>query len=75
MVSELVDPFGKKKVKKINKVKRKKLLKLSREGDIKELVSDRFTEHSDLFTFFDEFSQYSKAFSPDINNILIWSFI
>ena len=39
------------KMKKITKVKRKKLQKLSGEGDIKELVSDRFTEHLGLFTF------------------------
>ena len=37
--------------KKITKVKRKKLRKLSGEGDIKELGGDRFTEHLGLFTF------------------------
>ena len=57
------------KMKKIIKVKRKKLQKLSGEHDIKELVSDRFTEHLGLFTFFDDFSKYCEAFSPDINNI------
>ena len=57
------------KMKKIIKVKRKKLRKLSGEQDIKELVSDRFTEHLGLFTFFDHFSKYCEAFSPDINNI------
>ena len=57
------------KIKKIIKVKRKKLQKLSGEHDIKELVSDRFTEHLGLFTFFDDFSKYCEAFSPDINNI------
>ena len=39
------------------------------EGDIKEFVSDRFTEHLGLFTFFDDFSQYCETFSPDITNI------
>ena len=56
-------------MKKTTKVKRKKLQKLSGEGDIKELVSDRFTENLGLFTFFDDFSQYCEAFSPDITNI------
>ena len=57
------------KMKKIIKIKRKKLQKLSGEHNIKELVSDRFTEHLGLFTFFDDFSKYCEAFSPDINNI------
>ena len=56
-------------MKKITNVKRKKLWKLSWEGDIKELVSDRFTEHLGLFTFSDDFSKYCEAFSLDINNI------
>ena len=51
------------------KVKRKKLQKLSGERDIPELMSDRFTEHLGLFIFFDDFSKYFEAFSPDINNI------
>ena len=42
MVSEVFDPFGK-KMKKITKVKRKKLRKLTEEKVIKEPVSDRFT--------------------------------
>ena len=40
-----------KKMKKITKVKRHELRKLSGEGDIKKLVSGRFTEHLGLFTF------------------------
>ena len=32
-------------------------------------MSDRFTEHLSLFTFFDDFSKYFEAFSPDITNI------
>ena len=40
-----------KKMKKITKVKRHELRKLSGEGDIKKPVSDRFTEHLGLFTF------------------------
>ena len=58
-----------KRMKKITKKKRKKLRKLSGEGEIKELVSKRFTEHLSLFNFFDDFSQYCEAFSPDISNI------
>ena len=57
------------KMKKIIKVKRKKLQKLSGEHNIKELESDKFTEHLGLFTFFNDFSKYCEAFSPDTNNI------
>ena len=57
------------KMKKIVKVKRKKLQKLSGARNIKELVSDRFTEHLGLFTFFGDFSKYCEAFPPDITNI------
>ena len=46
------------KMKNITKKKRKKLRKLSGEGDIKELVSERFTEHLSLFNFFDDFLKY-----------------
>ena len=56
-------------MKKIIKLKRKKLQKLSGEHVIKELVSDRFTDHLGFFTFFDDFSKYCKPLSPDINNI------
>ena len=41
------------KMKKIIKVKRKKLQKLSGEHRIKDLVSDRSKENLDLFTFFE----------------------
>ena len=41
----------------------------TRESAFKEIVSDRFTEHLGLFTFFDDFSKYCEAFSPDIKNI------
>ena len=58
-----------KRMRNITKKKRKKLRKLSGEGDIKELVSERFTEHLSLFNFFDDFSKYCEAFSPDITNI------
>ena len=58
-----------KKMKKITKIKRKKLWKLSGEGDLKELVSERFTEHLSLFNFFDNSSKYCDVFSPDITNI------
>ena len=43
-----------KRMKNITKKKRKKLRKLSGEGD---------------FNFFDDFSKYCEAFSPDITNI------
>ena len=56
-------------MKKIIKVKRNKLPKLLGKHDIKELVSDRFTEQLGSFTFFDDFSKYYEACSPDINNI------
>ena len=39
-------------MEKITKIKRKKLRKLSGECDIKELVSERLTEHLSLFNFF-----------------------
>ena len=55
-------------MKNITKKKRKKLQKLSGEGDIKELVSERFTEHLRLFIFFDDLSKYSMT-CPDITNI------
>ena len=58
-----------KKMKKITNVKRKKLRKLSGEGDIKEFVNDRFTKHLGLFTFFNDFSKYCEAFTPNINNV------
>ena len=58
-----------KRMKKMTKIKREKLQKLSGEGDIKELVSERFTEHLSLFNFFDDFSKYCETFSPDITNI------
>ena len=58
-----------KRLKKISNIKRRKLWKLSGEGDIKELVSERFAEHLSLFNFFDRFSKYCEAFSPDITNI------
>ena len=45
-----------KKMKKITKIKRKKLWKLSREGDIEELVYISDTGH--LIYFFDNFSKY-----------------
>ena len=32
-------------------------------------MSDRFIEHLGLFTFFKDFSQYCKAFHPDISNV------
>ena len=54
------------RMKKIAKIKGKEMLKLSGESDIRELVSERFTE--DL-SFFDNVSKYCDAFSSDIPNI------
>ena len=51
-----------KRLKKITKIKRKKLWKLSGEGVIKELLNERFN-------CFDYFSQYCETFSPDFTNI------
>ena len=48
------------KIKKIIKVKRKKLQKVSGEHDINELVSDRFTEHLGLFTFLTTFVSFVR---------------
>ena len=68
MVSEVIDPFGKKDEEYYYE-KKKEIAEVIREGDIKELVSERFTEHLSLFNFFDDFSKYCEAFSPDITNI------
>ena len=61
-----------KKMKKITNVKRKKLQKLSGEGDIKELVSDRFTEHLGLFTFFNNFLSILRCSLQIFLILLIW---
>ena len=72
MVGEVIDPFRKKdEADYITKVKRKKLWKLSGKVDIKELVSDRITEHLGLFTFFDNFYKLyeGKFVSPNVINL------
>ena len=51
-----------KRLKKITKIKRKKLWKLSGEEVIKELLNERFN-------CFDYFSKYCETFSPDFTNI------
>ena len=60
------------KMKKITNVKRKKLLKLSGERDIKELVSDRFTEHLGLFTFLTTFLSIVRRSLHILLILLIW---
>ena len=60
------------KMKTIIKVKRKKLQKLSGEHDIKEFVSDRFTEHLGLFTFLTTFLSIVRRFLLILIIFLIW---
>ena len=62
----------KRKMKKIIKVKRKKLQKLSGEHDIKKLVTDRFTEHLGLFTFLTTFLSIVRRFLLTLIILLIW---
>ena len=71
MVSEVIDPFGK-KMKKITKIKRKKLCKLSGESNIKELVSERFTEHLSLINFLTTFLSIVKRSLQTLLILLVW---
>ena len=61
-----------KNIKRVTKVKRKKLQKMSGEGDIKELVSDRFTEHLGLFTFLTIFLSIVRRSAQIFLILLIW---
>ena len=45
-------------------------MKKEEKGNIKELVSDRFSNHLNLFTFFVGFSKYYGDLSPDVTNIV-----
>ena len=45
-------------------------MKKEEKGNIKELVSDRFSKHLNLFTFFVGFSKYYGDLSPDVTNIV-----
>ena len=59
-------------MKKITKVKRNKLRKLSGGGDVKELASDRFTEHLGLFTFLTTFLSIARRSLQILIISLIW---
>ena len=61
-----------KKMKKITKVKRHEFRKLSGEGDIKKLVSDRFTEHLGLFTFLTTFLNIVRRSLQVLLLLIIW---
>ena len=61
-----------KNIKKVTKVKRKKLQKISGEGDIKELVSDRYTEHLGLLTFSTIFLSIVRRSAQIFLILLIW---
>ena len=50
--------------------KRKKLKKLCTDEMSKQLVDERFLEHSNLFTFFAELKNFCDDFSPDILNLV-----
>ena len=58
-----------KKIKKITKAKRKKLEKSASHEYLRKLVSERFDEHLDLFTFPSDLSNYCENFCPDVVNI------
>ena len=58
-----------KKIKKITKTKRKKLEKLRNNEYLRKLVSERFDEQLDLFTFPSDLSNYCENFCPDVVNI------
>ena len=53
-------------VERIIRRKRKKLKKLCTDETSKQLVDERFLEHSNLFTFFTEPKNFRDDFSPDI---------
>ena len=50
--------------------KRKKLKKLCTDETSKQLVDERFLEHSNLFTFFTDLKNFCDDFSPDILNLV-----
>ena len=53
----------------ITKTKRKKLEKLASHEYLRRLVSERFDEHLDLFTFPSDLSNYCENFCPDVVSI------
>ena len=58
-----------KKINKIIKTKRKKFEKLTNNEYLRKLVSERFDEHLDLFTFPCDLLNYCENFCPDVVNI------
>ena len=58
-----------KKIKKNTKTKRKKLEKLANNEYLRKLVSERFDEHLDLFTFPSDLLNYCENVCPDVVNI------
>ena len=65
----LVKPFGR-ETERIIMRKRKKLKKLCTNETSKQLVDERFSEHSNLFTFFTDLNNFYDNFSPDILNLV-----
>ena len=65
----LVKPFGR-EIERIIRRKRKKLKKLCTNETSKQLVDERFSEHSNLFTFFTDLNNFYDNFSPDILNLV-----
>ena len=58
-----------KKIKKNTKTKRKKLEKLTNNEYLRKLVSERFDENLDLFTFPSDLLNYCENVCPDVVNI------
>ena len=50
--------------------KRKKLKKLCTDDTSKQLVDERFSGHTNLFTFFTDLQYFCGDFSPDILNLI-----
>ena len=71
MVSEVIDPFGKKDEEYYYE-KKKEIAEVIREGDIKELVSERFTEHLSLFNFLTTFLSIVRRSLQTSLILLIW---
>ena len=57
-------------IERIIRRKRKKLRKLCTNETFKQLVDERFLEHSNLFTFFTDLKNFCDDFSPDILNLV-----
>ena len=57
-------------IEQIIRRKRKKLKKLCTNKTSKELVDERFLEHSNLFTFFTDLKNSCDNFSPEILNLV-----